>query len=271
MVSICAVVAARNDLQYLRVLLPLLASQDIDVAILDNESTDESHELYSTMRGKPIILTETLPYHNAFSLSDQLRAKQEIYNKLHHEWVIHMDVDEVLEHHEPGRSLRDAIQEADKAGFNVVNFEEFVFLPTPGTDYCGRDYYRELLRYYYFAPMPDRLHRAWRRDMFFDNIGSAGHRLAGKRLAIFPQNQIMRHYIVLSAEHAKNKYLHRTFSAEDLQRGWHGGRYGNRLHFTQENLALPSTSPYLFELDQFDSKAFRRDSPAPKHFWMWDS
>lgn len=36
MISICAVIAVRNESPYLKVLLPLLAKQGIDVAIIDN-------------------------------------------------------------------------------------------------------------------------------------------------------------------------------------------------------------------------------------------
>ena len=40
--SICAVIAARNEVPYLRILLPRLHQQNIDVYIVDNESGEES-------------------------------------------------------------------------------------------------------------------------------------------------------------------------------------------------------------------------------------
>ena len=53
--SICAIIAVRNELRYLRRLLPLLAVQEVEVAMIDNESTDGSRELYADFMGKPII------------------------------------------------------------------------------------------------------------------------------------------------------------------------------------------------------------------------
>jgi hypothetical protein len=71
------IIAVRNEAPYLRVLLPILASQRIDVAIIDNESTDDSPLLFSEYTRDPIILVEKLPYDGYFSLTKQLIAKQE--------------------------------------------------------------------------------------------------------------------------------------------------------------------------------------------------
>jgi glycosyltransferase involved in cell wall biosynthesis len=264
-ISICAVIGVRNEAHYLRVLLPLLAAQKIDVFIVDHASTDGSHSLYAELAGQPIIGVEDLPYHGYFSLSDQLAAKREIYRKLPHDWVIHQDADEILEHAAPGLTLRHAIEEAAGCSFSALNFDEFVFLPEPGADYRGRHYDQELRRYYHFAPHPNRLNRAWRRDLGLDHGQSGGHVLAGDGLWLSPANHVLRHYIVLGEEHARQKYLHRSFSREDRDRGWHG----NRIDFTEAGLALPEESPFLFELDRGDSKAFRRDRPAAAHYWQW--
>jgi glycosyltransferase involved in cell wall biosynthesis len=271
MLSICAVIAARNEEPYLRVLLPILAKQSIDVVILDNESTDGSAALYSRHKGSPIILLEKLAYHGSFSLTEQLEAKETTYQALPHDWVIHLDADEILEHREPGLTLRDAIEEAHAGGYNVVNFEEFVFLPEPDANYEGRDFFALMRRYYFFEPEKSRRHLAWRRDMSFDTTTLAGHRLLGRGLSLSPATHILRHYIVLSYAHALRKYLNRRFSRQDLARGWHIGPAGSRTDFTEQNLALPSSSPYLHELESGRSKAFRRDLPANRHYWMWDT
>jgi hypothetical protein len=111
-----------------------------------------------------------------------------------------------------------------------------------------------------------RLNRAWRRNMPFDNKRYGGHHLIGEQLVVFPTNHILRHYIVLSYEHAKTKYLARTFSEKDLSLGWHG----KRMHFTENSLRIPSASPFLFHLSRFDAKDFRRDVPVTKHYWEWE-
>jgi hypothetical protein len=264
--SICAVIAVRNEFPYLRLLLPLLAKQGIEVAIIDNQSTDGSQRLYADYWGSPVILVESLPYSGYFSLSKQLEAKLSLIDRLPHDWIVHHDADEILEHYQPGLGLREAIEEAEAAGCNTLNFDEFVFLPEPGSDYSGRDYYTELLRYYFYEPQKNRLNRAWKRVANRLDIASGGHRLQDGA-SIFPVNHVLRHYIVLSASHAQQKYLNRCFDEADLLRGWHR----KRLNLTAIDLALPGHHEYLFTLERGGSKAFHRGSPASNHYWQWRS
>lgn len=263
--SVCAVIAVRNEASYLRVLLPLLAQQRIEVVILDNDSSDGSREICEEHLGDPVVRVENLPYRGYFSLSEQLENKQRTYSELKHDWLIHQDADEILEHADEGVSLRRAIEDADGAGYTALNFDEFVFLPEPGQDYRYKDYRAGILRYYFFELTKNRLNRAWKRTASLDHRSSGGHTLSGNELRIHPVNQILRHYIVLGYEHAKEKYLGRTFDQQDTARGWHG----NRRNITAENLALPVGSRYLFSLSSADSKEFRRDWPSKKHYWEW--
>jgi len=263
--SICSIIAVRNEFKYLNVLLPILAEQGIDVAIIDNESTDGSKELYSRFYGEPIISVETLPYRGFFSLSEQLSAKQELCKNISHDWVIHQDADEIMEHYKAGKTLRDAIQEADEAGYNVLNFDEFVFLPSPNFDDSNGDFYLEILNYYFFEPRKNRLNRVWKRTSQLSNAASGGHLLQGNVLSTVPINHILRHYIVLSEYHAKKKYQSRLFDDVDLVKGWHG----NRLNFTENNLWIPDKSNLLFRLDEGGVKNFCRARPTSKHFWEW--
>jgi glycosyltransferase involved in cell wall biosynthesis len=265
MLSICAVIAVRNEAQYLRILLPLLASQGIDVVIVDNESTDSSQQLFSEYDKKPILRVERLAFRGFFSLREQLEAKQKVFASLKHDWVIHHDADEVMENNMPGLTLRDAIQEAHDNGYNALNFDEFVFLPPPESNFFNKNYYENILRYYFFEPYTNRLNRAWKRTSNLNNVAMAGHKLTGPDIYVFPVNHILRHYIVLGYEHAKQKYLSRTFSAEEVSREWHK----KRLSVDQENLKLPTANSQLFMLDDWDSKRFQRNYPTSKHYWEW--
>lgn len=264
-VSICAVIAVRNEFSYLRVLLPLLAEQNIDVVIIDNDSSDNSHDLYSLHKNNPIIAVENLPYIGLFSLSEQLAKKKEVYSTLQHDWLIHQDADEVLEHHRQGDTLRDALQEADDAGFNAINFEEFVFLPESGGDYDGRNYYQELLRYYFFERHKNALNRAWKRIAGFNNGHLGGHVLSGDNIKMFPENHVLRHYIALNEERVKKKYTERVFAGKELDKGWHKDRF----NIERESLSFPQTSEYLLYLSSFDAKDFVRSRFAQDHYWQW--
>ena len=264
MLSICAVLVARNEADYLKVLLPLLASQNIDVAIIDNESTDNSVSLYTQLSPDPVIMIEFLPYRGFVSLWDQLEARRKIYTTLKHDWLILHSPDEVLEHRLRGRSLRDAIEEADAEGYNGLNFDEFVFLPEPEQDLRGKDYCSDILRYYFFEPYKNRLNRAWKNGLGFEDQ-SGGHRLSGGQLRISPISHVLRHYIVLGYEHALAKYLNRKFDEVDLKLGWHD----NRRNFTRANLTIPAKNEFLQCLGSSDSKSFCKDHPSGKHYWEW--
>jgi len=236
------------------------------VAIVDNDSSDESRELIFAYRNAPVIMKERLSYGGYYSLPELLAAKQKIYRRLSHDWVIHHDADEILEHFRPNLTLRDAIQEADVLGYNVINFDEFVFLPSPGVDFHNKNYYHEMRRYYFFEPDRNRLNRAWKRSLLLNNVNSGGHRLSGNGIETFPQNHILRHYIALSQGHVNEKYLDRRFDVQAVKRGWHT----NKLSLTEENLRLPQSNKFLFELETFDSKNFRRDIPSLTHYWGWE-
>lgn len=265
--SVCAILGVRNEYHYLKVLLPLLAEQTIDVVIIDNDSNDGSHDLYRQYSGKPIIGIERLPFRGVFSLSEQLEAKKVLCDRLNHDWVIHQDADEILQHWQPNLSLYDAIAEAHRAGYNVLNFDEFVFLPEPGETYEQKNYYQSMLRYYFFEPMKNRLNLAWKRSANLSNFRSGGHRLEGESISIYPRNCISRHYIVLSESFAQRKYLRRIVSERDLSLGWHS----NRHNLTAVDLVLPHSSKYLYQLETYESKAFYRGMLTKKHYWHWPS
>lgn len=264
-VSICAVIAVRNEYAYLSILLPVLAEQNIDVVIIDNDSTDSSDNLYQNHIDNSVIAVEKLPYDGQFSLSDQLKKKEEIYNRLEYDWLVHHDADEILEDYRPNMTLRDAIQDADNQGYNVLNFEEFTFIPEAGEDYAGRNYYQELLRYYFFEKHKNFLNRAWKRSSRLSNGHLGGHILKGENVRIYPHNHVLRHYIALSEKRAKDKYLKRVFDEAELIKGWHR----DRVNLSRDSLVFPIKSDFLFSLDAFDKKDFTRRNPARDHYWYW--
>ena len=263
--SICAVIAVRNEYNYLRVLLPYLKEQNIDVVILDNDSDDESNVLYNEFEGSPIIQVTQVPYNGFFDNKGILVAKESVIQRLNHEWVIHHDADEILEHHASNKSLREAIEEADTNGYNVVNFEEFVFLPEENVSYEGKDYYNKMSKYYFFAPKNNRLNRAWKREANLNHLESGGHKLEGESVRIYPKNHILRHYITLSYEHAINKYCGRKFSQDELEIGWHH----NRTNISARDLIFPSNNEKIHRLEEPQSKAFNRNTPSNTHYWQW--
>ena len=261
---ICALIGTRNEELYLPYLIPYLVNQDIDVILIDNESTDDTLPIARSFLGRGVLDIVQLSFKGYFALRDQLHKKQEIAKRLHHDWLIHHDADEILEHCRPGKSLREAIEETDQDGYNVINFDEFAFVPMGKQAYEGRDYRHEMRHYYFFEPYTLRLMRAWKRNLRVFNIEDGGHRLVGEGLHIYPTSHILRHYIGLSEAHLRRKYLHRLYAPAEIQDGWHD----NRIIISESNLVVPE-EPDLFALPSPQSKDFNKNAPRKTHFWQW--
>ena len=254
-----AIVACRNERQNLERLLPRWVAEGLEVVLLDHSSNDGTHAWASRQLGQGIQGIETLPWKGHFDLQEQLLAKQAIAKQLDHDWVLHLDADEWPQSSKAGERLIDAIGRVHKQGNNAINFEEFVFLPTKNES--------DAEHYYFFAPKPNRLMRGWRRDAQLSNASDGGHHLrpdATNQLKLAKENFVLRHYIVRSQSHAREKYLNRVFSAADLKRGWHG----NRLQLCARSLSFPDAM-HLQQVSGDASQPLNRSEPKTSHFWHW--
>ena len=263
-VSCCAVLAIRNEAVHITRALTAYINQQIDVVVIDNTSTDETISKCKKFLGRGLLDIKVLPWQGSFDLSAQLAAKEAVIQNLSHDWVIHADADEWLQSPVVDEPLIDGIARIAAAGYNVINFEEFVFLPDANYRETESEYQKCFLHYYFFAPRPCRLMRAWQRSSMLRNTHSGGHTLSGDTIRLCPENFILRHYPVLSFNHAVAKYTTRRYAAEDRAKGWHG----NRLQLSAERLKLPSPD-HLKRLSHWRSREFDRSSPAVRHYWEW--
>jgi len=262
--TILAIACVRDESVHMRRLIEGLRDDGLDLAILDNGSTDGTREIAETYLGAGVDRILDLPWTGAFSLSEQLRAKSTLVADIRHDWVVHVDADEWLQSPAPAQTLAEGIAEADAAGANCVNFEEFVFLPRPDADHVHDTYAGEMRDYYYFRPRHPRLLRAWKREAGLTNLASGGHMLRGGAVLRHDVDFILRHYIALSEAHGRAKYVGRVFADEDIARGWHGKRRAivpDTLRFRQ--------NPALRTLPTPESRDFDRSAPIRQHFWEW--
>jgi hypothetical protein len=260
-----AVLCFRNERAHIRRCLTDLISSGLDVAAMDHDSGDGSHEAAEEFLGHGLVRLERMPWAGHFSLSEQLRAKRRmIAGAAGYDWIVHVDADEKLCAPRPGQSLLDGIDEADADGANCINFHELVFVPLPGEDFLVEDYANRMRAYYFYQPRYPRLKRAWKRSADLDNSASGGHALAGANLRLHGTDFILRHYIALSEAHARAKYVGRTFAAEDISRGWHG----NRLDIRADALCV-KPSRVLKRLRHARDSDFDLGDPSKTHFWQW--
>jgi glycosyltransferase involved in cell wall biosynthesis len=264
MVTALAVVCVRNEAIHIRRCLADFINSGIDVVLIDNESTDGTLEIAREFLGSGLLAIESLAWRGAFSLTDQIAAKKRQYERYRHDWVIHADADEWLCSDRQDQSLYEGILDAELAGASCINFLEMVFIPRRNENFFVENYRELMCDYYFFQPSYPRLMRAWKRELKLDNSASGGHRLAGKEINFFNRDFILRHYIVLSMDHAKQKYINRKFSAEDLAKNWHR----NRTLISQENIEYRRI-PEICTLSYPRSKQFDLRKPVRTHFWQW--
>jgi glycosyltransferase involved in cell wall biosynthesis len=262
MLKITAIICSRNEGVYLKTLIPYLESESIEVVIIDNESNDGTLDQFNRNNHSNISSTHHLKYNGHFDLQAQLEKKHAVEQDLNADWVIHQDADEILHNRNAWGGLRADVEAADRDGYNVLNFEEFVMLPE---DVDNDDILSNSRLMYYFAPRASRLMRAWKTNQMLSNISGSGHYLDGPSVKCSPQQHILKHFIVRNQDHAWSKYIGRTFSETEVKRGWHS----NRLNFTRDNLQIPVSHPNLVRLDSPQSLPLVWPEPQKKHFWEW--
>ena len=259
MLRITAIIAAKNELPYLKNLIPYLDSENIDVVVVDNESTDGTEEYVNLHHPKTRI--EHLPYKGSFDLTEVLLTKQKISQSLASGWVIHHDADEIMVDKTGWGGLRSSIEKSDHQGFNAMNFQELVLLPRdPEVD----DVLNNNKNFYYFGPHPIRKQATYKLGLGIENVTKAGHWLTGD-IKLSDELMFVRHYLVRSQSHAITKFANRQFSRAGLNKGWHS----NRTNLSGKALKIPTEHPNLAPLpDPFDADLVLRH-PLSDHFWAW--
>lgn len=214
-----------------------LREQGVDVYLIDNESTDDTVAIAERYLGEGVIGIETLPRDGSFALRAQCARQEELAQSLDADWLIHYDADEFRTSPRQGQSLADAIEELDEAGFNAIDFHEFVFVPTQEyPDHDHPDFQLTMRRYYFFQPVVPHRCNAWKRqDGPIELAWSGGHAVRFPDLNMAPLTLNMRHYLFLSVPHAIEKFVERHFAADEVADGW----FGWRARITEEEIVLP--------------------------------
>ena len=265
MVSVLAILCVRNESVHIGPCIEDLVADGIEVHVIDHSSTDDTREIAESYVDRGVLTIDTMAWEGAFSLSAQMREKARVAATATHDWLVHIDADERLQSPVDDETLGDAIRQADDAGSTCINFEEFVFVPEPGSTQASPTYRSEMTDYYFFEPSKQRLMRAFKRSDDLVAWQQAGHRVTQANQVLHPTNFILRHYLALSARDFKEVYRARTFATEDLEKGWHG----NRLAIASYAMPDRQEHGWIKSLASPASRDFDRSNPAGTHFWQW--
>lgn len=259
---VVALLAVRNEELYLEKCLTHLFGQGVEACVIDNDSTDRTLEIAKKFLGNGVMRIENYYYGGFYDWYGLLKLKEELSYEIEADWFIHQDADEIREAPLPFNNLREAIWEVDRLGYNAINFDEFVFVPTDETDtFEGEDYVSAMKYYYFFKPAKLPQVKAWKKTIPINLAEKAGHQVKFANRKIFPINFILRHYIFLSKNHGISKYCNRVFSPEELKRGWHG----KRAEINPNTFKLPSKKE--MKVYQGDRR-WDRSEPCKKHKFL---
>ena len=231
-VRVVVILAAFNESRFIEHAIEHYLRNDVEVLLIDNESTDRTYDLARPYLGHGIVEIVSRPRRGLFEWRKLLELKTHLARQTEADWYLHADPDEVRMSPNAGQSLHDALQEADHAGYNAVDFDEYTFVPTAESPDHDHAQYAQTMRWYYpFAPRrPHRL-SAWKKAAAEANgaaeLGlaeSGGHSVAFPGLRASPARFKMKHYLILSLSHAIEKYGMRKHPAEELKHGWHQWR-----------------------------------------------
>jgi Glycosyl transferase family 2 len=224
--KIVAMLQTYNEQRFIGDCLDHLAAQGISAYLVDNESTDDTVAIAERRLGGNLLGIETLARDGHFALYSQLQRKEELAQSLDADWLIHQDTDEFRVSPNRGRSLAQEIEEIDEAGFNAVNFLEFVFVPTrEAPDHDHADYLETLRSYYPVLPrFPNRLNAWKRQDGPVNLTDSGGHWVRFPGLHMAPNSMYSRHYLFLSLSDVARKFGPDRYAPDEVARGWHNWR-----------------------------------------------
>jgi len=258
---VLAILAIRNERPYLANCLSHLVENGIDFAVVDNGSADGSAELLHDSRFvQHLAGYHCVPFAGTFVWKEILLAQEQLVRTIDSDWILLLAPDEIMHSNFPGETLASAIERLDAKGYDVINFDEFVFLPIDHDyipDYSGP---QPLMHYYFWRPSM----RAWRKRLNLSNIAGGGHWVEGADFHLSPETLVNRHYIFRDQAHAYAKYSHRTFDAEELARGWHSDRFQQPV----TEFAFPP-SDQLERLTSPDDRNLSRRHPHERHYWQW--
>ena len=91
---IVAIITTYNESRYVKACLDHYLEHQVEVYILDNESTDETRDIIAEYFDKNVIRLEVIPRHGYRDLKAMLCRKESIADKVKADWFMHADIDE---------------------------------------------------------------------------------------------------------------------------------------------------------------------------------
>jgi hypothetical protein len=208
--KVVALLVMQDEMHHLERCLQHLHVQGIVTCLIDPGRTIEMTRHFSD---QGVFKIEHVPQGKLTESESLFLCKQKLVAEIQADWFILLDTDEILEAPRPYISLLEGIQDANCQGYNTINFDEFVFVPTNDrTAFERKDHIQEMLHYYFFEPEKQRLLKAWKKTVHpVDTDRTEGHSATFPKQKIFPVSFRLRHYM-LNFHHEIQKIGQQTVS-----------------------------------------------------------
>jgi hypothetical protein len=230
---VVAIITTHNEGDIIAAVLADLIEQGVGVYLIDHSSSDDTIAEATPFLGHGLLHIEQFPEESGagggerdrFSLSLQMKRKQEVAAQLEASWFIHCDADELRESPWPHLTLRDAIALVDRLGYNAIDFAVFNFRPI-NDGYRRGDDLRAAFTHYEPPGHYDQVQiKCWK------NLGGAvelartgGHEAEFEGRKVFPIRFLLRHYPIRTQSQGERKVFRERiprFAVEERMREWH--------------------------------------------------
>ncbi|MBV8859448.1 MAG: hypothetical protein JOZ02_21125 [Acidobacteria bacterium] len=226
---VVAFMAAYNEEDIIVQSIRKWTEQGVRVHVLENWSTDSTHELAQGLGQELPVTVERFPREGPsrfFEWGAMLERFEALSREIEADWFVRRGADEVLTPPWPGMSYRDGLYLVDRAGFNCVDHTSIEFNPVddgfePGTDH------EAYFRHFEFATAPAafRLKKAWKKvSVPLRMAADGGHDLPFEGQRVYPFKFLLKHYPVRSQRHGERKVFRERkarWNPAERARGWH--------------------------------------------------
>jgi len=208
--KIVAMMLVHNNEDVIKEVIDHLLSQGLELVVLDNGSTDDTFEICKKYAGKNLIKLKqfkTKSFHKEKEII--IRALYDIALLNSPDWVILSDSDEILESGIPNKNLKEAIEQVDSEGYNLIQFDRFDFFMTNDDDETSKSVKK---KFTYYSAFGDFVYRSWK---FYPGImmHAGGHYPYFPneiKYKIYPRKFVLRHYPFRSKEQVEKKIRGKT-------------------------------------------------------------
>jgi len=198
-----------------------LLSQGVNLAVLDNGSTDGSFEICKKFENKNLIKLRQYTS-STFDYGLLSRILYDMALELKPDWIIRSDQDELLESGISNTTLKDAIEKEDTKGFNLIQFDVFEFFMTNNDNKTAKSFQE---KFPYYSWQHDFAYRAWRHlpgTRVEDSLGHYPIFPEGYPYKISDRKFVLRHYRFRNKQQAiknNNERLERTENRPEIKLG----------------------------------------------------